>query len=323
MDNHQIDSLKSKLDPFSVVAQYSHQELKPGRNLRCPNQKHAQTGNTPPASMDYKTGLWTCFGCGAKGDLIDWIGFSLFTDWNCEHRGHNFITLLDMLSGLQIVPISIKEKEARVRSYQSIIKQTFDQDRALEWNKNLLAYDGLLEWLARRGVKYHMALKYKLGYIPFGEKHVERWEVDKLVIPHIYRGVIVGIKLRVNPLHPTENKMRYLAMKGSSFHVPYNADLLHVSLEKAYSIETELDSLAVMDYKKEPCIAAPMKMIDAIIQAMLFVRKPFYIMQNDNAGLIAAQKFKAGLARGRVISTPDLVKDAGEYYQQFGAMWEF
>jgi CHC2 zinc finger len=42
----------------------------------CPNPAHAQTGKTPPCSIDITRGLWRCHGCGAGGDAITAIALS-------------------------------------------------------------------------------------------------------------------------------------------------------------------------------------------------------------------------------------------------------
>ena len=42
-----------------------------GRSWPCPNPTHAQTGRTPPVSIDPTDVLWNCHGCGAGGTAID------------------------------------------------------------------------------------------------------------------------------------------------------------------------------------------------------------------------------------------------------------
>lgn len=37
----------------------------------CPSPQHAQTGASPPVSIDESRGLWCCHGCGAGGTAID------------------------------------------------------------------------------------------------------------------------------------------------------------------------------------------------------------------------------------------------------------
>lgn len=45
----------------------------PARHRRwpCPSPTHAQTGRTPPVSLDEEKGLWCCHGCEAGGTAID------------------------------------------------------------------------------------------------------------------------------------------------------------------------------------------------------------------------------------------------------------
>ena len=42
-----------------------------GRAFPCPNPAHAQTGRTPPVSIDTERGLWNCHRCEAGGSAVD------------------------------------------------------------------------------------------------------------------------------------------------------------------------------------------------------------------------------------------------------------
>lgn len=42
-----------------------------GRCWPCPNPTHAQTGRTPPVSINSEDRLWSCHGCGADGTAVD------------------------------------------------------------------------------------------------------------------------------------------------------------------------------------------------------------------------------------------------------------
>lgn len=47
-----------------------------GAMYRCPSANHAQTGKTPPVSVDREKGLWRCHGCGAGGTAIDLLAMA-------------------------------------------------------------------------------------------------------------------------------------------------------------------------------------------------------------------------------------------------------
>ncbi len=43
---------------------------------RWPSPEHAQTGKTPPVSVDNEKGLWRCHGCGLGGMAIDLLALA-------------------------------------------------------------------------------------------------------------------------------------------------------------------------------------------------------------------------------------------------------
>lgn len=45
-----------------------------GRQAQCPAPEHAQSGRTPPVSLDEDRGLWFCHGCGAGGSGVELLG---------------------------------------------------------------------------------------------------------------------------------------------------------------------------------------------------------------------------------------------------------
>jgi hypothetical protein len=63
------DELLGRISIGSLLEQL----VGPPRHLAygCPSPNHAQTGRTPPVSIDETRGLWNCHGCGAGGTAID------------------------------------------------------------------------------------------------------------------------------------------------------------------------------------------------------------------------------------------------------------
>src|SRR3954463_12327875 len=66
--------LKENLD-FSVVLAKYGVELKPGRQDRhqgfCPLPNHHGQRKSPSFSAHLARKIWQCFGCGAKGNVLD------------------------------------------------------------------------------------------------------------------------------------------------------------------------------------------------------------------------------------------------------------
>lgn len=69
---HIIDDRDDVLGGVSIAATLE-QLVGPARHgaYGCPSPNHAQTGRTPPVSVDEAKGLWCCHGCGAGGTAID------------------------------------------------------------------------------------------------------------------------------------------------------------------------------------------------------------------------------------------------------------
>lgn len=67
------DDRETILDAVDLVAVWPTLVGPQGRNRQwpCPNPNHAQTGATPPVSIDPEGRLWHCHGCDAGGTVLD------------------------------------------------------------------------------------------------------------------------------------------------------------------------------------------------------------------------------------------------------------
>jgi len=70
--SHLLDDRAALLAHVSISA-VLEQLVGPPRHQawRCPSPNHAQTGRTPPVSIDEGKGVWCCHGCGRGGTAID------------------------------------------------------------------------------------------------------------------------------------------------------------------------------------------------------------------------------------------------------------
>jgi DNA primase len=315
-----LDTLKSQLHPASVVAQYTHQEPRPNKNIRCVNQRAHPNGDADPScSMDYSSGLWKCFGCGAQGDILDFVGYALYSDYDHRTRPH-FKQLIDALAGVQIQPMPELERIHRQHFEQPVIKLRLDKSQLMDWTDNLLGQPTLLRWLERRGVTE--VIEHRIGYTG-DDPTLEQWQQHKIVIPHFYRGVLTGIKVRYNPHHEapvnpkTGKKRKYVSFTGSSYSVPYNADCLNYGQKMVFVIETELDAIALMELlQTDAVIAIPAGSFTADFASMLITaRRVVAVMDNDEAGQRMGREIKRYIGRARVMHPPREYKDLGEWMQ--------
>src|ERR1043166_1698260 len=68
-----IKELRKQLD-FADVLRHYGVELKPHGDQHhgfCPLPQHQGKKNSPSFSANLKRGIWQCFGCGSKGNVLD------------------------------------------------------------------------------------------------------------------------------------------------------------------------------------------------------------------------------------------------------------
>lgn len=302
-----IESVKSTLDPFSVVTRYGqgNEHLRQGKNIRCPNHRHLQTGATPPCSMNYETGVFYCHQCGATGDILDFIAYSLFPDYDHENRGSNFKHLIDMLAGANIEPVKRHEQTPQ----KPKIKLRFDDDKLLEWTARLNDRPDILEWLANRGI--HYPAWHEIGFTG-DDPSVAPNERNRIVIPHRYKGVITGIKWRSLP---TEEK-QYRSITGSAYIVPYHGDILNMPLEKAYVVESEFCENFLYEQTIRNVVSIPNGAFKRYAHMFLMVRKVVHIQDRKNGEQLARDIKKYLPFRSKSIFAPDECNDPSEWAQK-------
>lgn len=302
-----IESVKYSLDPFSVVSRYGqgNEHLRQGKNIRCPNQKHQQTGESPPCSMDYNTGLFYCHGCHIEGDILDFIGYSFFPDYDHENRGSNFKHLIDMLAGARIEPVKRHEQAPQ----KPKIKLRFDDEKLLEWTARLNDRPDILEWLANRGI--HYPAWHEIGFTG-DDPDVAPHYRNRIIIPHRYRNVITGIKWRSLP---TEEK-RYESFKGSAYVVPYRGDLLNIPQSLIYIVESELCRNYLYEQTIRNVVSISNGAFKRYAHMFLMVRKVVHIQDRKNGEQLARDIKKYLPFRSKSIFAPDECNDPSEWAQK-------
>ena len=303
-----VDGIKRNLDPMNVVARYGHEteHLRQGKNIRCPNHRHLQTGATPPCSMNYETGVFFCHVCGASGDLLDFVGYSLFADYDHENRGANFKQLIDMLAGLRIEPARRSEP---AQPQKPKIKLRFDDDKILEWTARLNDRPDILEWLSNRGI--NNPAWHELGFTG-DDPDVAPNDRNRIVIPHRYRGVITGIKWRSLP---SEEK-QYRSITGSAYIVPYNGDILNMPLEKAYVVESEFCENFLYEQNIKNVMGIPAGAFKKYAHMFLMVKRVIHIQDRKNGEQLARDIRKYLPYRSKSIFVPDGLNDPSEWAQK-------
>lgn len=50
-------------------------------SVRCPFPSHGHPDRTPSLRLHLDAGIFSCFGCGAKGDAVEWVRLAEGVDW--------------------------------------------------------------------------------------------------------------------------------------------------------------------------------------------------------------------------------------------------
>lgn len=146
-----IEQIKSRLNVVDVIQSYVKLQ-KAGSNFKttCPfhNEK------TPSFFVSPAREVWHCFGCGAGGDLIEFIK---------KIEGVEFPEALRMLADR--AGIELKKEDPRLRSERTrlfnLLKSAVDF-----YGNELQKNDAALNYLKERGLKAETISDFSLGYAP-------------------------------------------------------------------------------------------------------------------------------------------------------------
>ncbi|MFZ4500355.1 MAG: DNA primase [Minisyncoccia bacterium] len=154
MNNSVIEQIKSRLPIAEVLASYI--TLIPAGTqfkAKCPfhNEKTASFSISP------ERGLYYCFGCGAKGDIVNFVQ---------EFEGVDFKGALKILAdraGIVLSAYSGKTSE-EVDETDRIYKAL--DDASLHYEKELQNNKEALEYLKARGLTDETISNFRIGYAP-------------------------------------------------------------------------------------------------------------------------------------------------------------
>ncbi|MDB5188886.1 MAG: dnaG [Candidatus Nomurabacteria bacterium] len=150
MDNRLIEQIKHRLPITEVLSTYI--TLEPSGTqfkARCPfhNEKTASFSVSP------ERGLYYCFGCGAKGDILNFVQ---------EFEGLDFKGALKVLADRAGIPLTAQYDTAEpTDSVYDALEQAARKYQAL-LKKNPEA----VEYLKKRGVMEETIEQFRIGYAP-------------------------------------------------------------------------------------------------------------------------------------------------------------
>lgn len=152
-----IDEIRDKTNIAEVIAQYIPLN-KAGRNFKAPCPFHKE--KTPSFIVSPAKGIFHCFGCGAGGNVFNFV---------MKHEGMDFPQVVRLLAKKAEVKLpavsSFKRQEKPAQDLYAI------NELACSWYQDILKKPqgkAAVDYLKKRGYKGEAALKFRLGFAPSG-----------------------------------------------------------------------------------------------------------------------------------------------------------
>ena len=157
LDEFEKDRIKSQTDIVSVITSYGIALEKKGSSHMglCPFHED----KNPSLSVDQSKGLFHCFGCGAGGDVFDFV---------MRHQGVEFKEALAILKGDEGKAFRPKEVPAPPVPLEgeSLLKTTSLEDVADYYHRQL-SHPEAVSYMKKRGIYAPELLgRLKVGYCP-------------------------------------------------------------------------------------------------------------------------------------------------------------
>jgi len=192
IDNDLIEEIKNANDIVSVISEYVALKKK-GKNYWgcCPfhNEK------TPSFSVTPEKGFYYCFGCGASGNVFNFL---------INHEHYTFMEAVEKLANRANIALPVMELSDEERYRESQKQEMYKvNEMAATFFHNCLMQTGMgkegLSYLRNRGLSMDTINKFRLGFAP------DNW--DKLYKAFIERGVTEKVLLQLGLCRESNGKV--------------------------------------------------------------------------------------------------------------------
>ncbi len=154
-----VADLKDKADIVQIIIHSGVNLKRSGNSGRynglCPFHQE----KTPSFSVDFNKQFFHCFGCGAQGDVYDYIQ---------KNRNVDFKASVEELAGILGEPMPQFKSNPQEKSEKEILYETVA--RAAEFYHKTLLNDKIgakaIAYLEKRGITKELCRKYKIGFAP-------------------------------------------------------------------------------------------------------------------------------------------------------------
>lgn len=283
-----IDAIKRSNPLESIVVQMTGQQIVKHK-IRAP-WRHEDTASV----HIYDDGSWWDYGAGIGGDVIDFVGYCVHgTSYRPEVH---FTEVVDLLGGLDIKPLpAVTTRPAPPKP-----KLTLSMSAVQEWHDTMPASR---RWYwTQRGLSDDTIDRFLLG-----------WDGKRYTIPAVYRGIPFGVKRRQSDVDDGI-PAKYISLTGSRVGI-FNADALWTAHDVVIC-EGEIDAMLLcqVGYNAVSSTGGAGTWKPDWAKFFAGVRSIVILYDNDDAGRDGALKVRSTLARARIATYPDGIKDAGELF---------
>ena len=253
----------------------------------------------------YDDGSWWDYGAGIGGDVIDFIGHCIHGS-GYQHAIH-FTEAVDMLGGMDIKPLPQVTNKPKPPKPQLNISMASIQ----RWHETMPAQR---RWYwQQRGLSDSTIDRFLLG-----------WDGDRYIIPATYRNIPFGVKRRQSEIDDGI-EAKYIMIGGSRVGI-FNGEILW-TVRDVTICEGEIDAMLLNQYGYNAVTSTGGAGSWQADWARLFtgVQNIYLLFDNDKAGRDGALRVRQSLARARIVTLPDDVKDVGELVtgSRWAAEWLF
>jgi DNA primase len=276
-----IDDIKARVNLEDIIAHTTGEQPRHNK-VHCPF--HADRN---PSLAIYPDGRWHCFGCGLRGDVLDFLGYLHYGPG--YDPAQHLRDVIDRIAGLDIQP-------RPARPARAVYKPTLDSamvDAAIDrMGARERAY-----WLTRR-IASETLRHFGVG-----------WTGQRYTIPHYVRGLLMGIKLRRDDDVTPRLEPKYVMQPGSRIVAPYNIDVLdHLDGSAPLLIVEDEKSVWAAWQEDIAALAAPAhSWRDEWSAALSAVDRILIVADWDEPGLAGAARITKTIRRA-------VVAQAGAYY---------
>ena len=324
-----IDAIKRANPLESVVERMTGQRIVKHK-IKAPWRQD----DTPSVHI-YDDGKWHDFGTGMHGDVLDFVGYCIH---GVSYRPEvHFTEVVDLLGGIDIAPLPAVTNKPKPPKPQLMLSMTDVQT----WHDTMPTKR---RWYwQQRGLTDKTIDRFMLGWDDRRQSYT---------IPATYRNILFAVKFRNTPerisqaqdayekeynrlraLHPewTDEQVKnecpsippkYFGVTGQRSGI-FNADCLWTAHD-VIVCEGEIDAMLITQAGYNACTSTAGAVTWKPEWANLFagVQRIYICYDNDAAGREGALKVRSTLARGRIVTYPDGVKDAGELFtHKWAAEW--